>query len=107
MSSVDRKLVILLKLVSCGEGKHVVQDLVNPELAEALEFVFQLKTGGPKLICAPLCFVTAKVNSDFTNLIFLIIFVILLKHESSVGKPHNTVVCIEPRRFIWCQRKPE
>jgi hypothetical protein len=62
-----------------------MQDLVHTELVEALKFVFQLKTGGPKLLCAPLCFVTTKANSDFTNLIFLIIFVILLKHESRVG----------------------
>jgi hypothetical protein len=39
---------------------------------------FQLKTGWPKLLCAPLCFVTAKANRDFTEMIFLkISFVIL------------------------------
>jgi hypothetical protein len=85
----------LIELVNSGKRKHcVVQDLVHTELVEALEFVFQLKTGGPKVLCAPLRFVTTKVNSDFTNLIFLIIFVILLKHESRVGKPYDMVVCI-------------
>lgn len=97
MSSIDRKLVLLRELVNSGKRKHyVVQDLVNTEHVEALVFVFQLKTGGPKLLCAPVCFVTAKTNSDITNLIFFkIIFVVLLKHESrTVGKPSDVVVCI-------------
>jgi hypothetical protein len=73
----------LIELVKSGRREHyVVQDLVNTGLVEALVFVFQLKTGGPKVLCAPVCFVTAKVlcaplcfvtakaNSDFTTLIF-------------------------------------
>ena len=72
MSSVDRKLVLLRELVISGKRKYyVLQDLVNTELVEALVFVFQLKTGGPKLLCAPVCFAIAKTDSDFTNLIFL------------------------------------
>jgi hypothetical protein len=71
MSSVAQKWVLLIELVNSGEKKHyVLQDLVNTELVEALVFVFQLKTGGQKLLCAQLCFVTTKANSDFTNLIF-------------------------------------
>jgi hypothetical protein len=58
-------------LIDSGKRKYyVVQDQVCTELVEALEFVFQLKTGGPKLLYAPLCFVATKANSDFTNLIF-------------------------------------
>jgi hypothetical protein len=95
MSSVDRKWVLLIELVNSGKRKHyVVQDLVHTELVEALEFVFQLKTGGPNVLCAPLCFVNTKANSNFTNLIFLIIFLILLKHESRDGKPYDMMVCI-------------
>ena len=72
MSSVDRKLVLLRELVISGKRKYyVLQDLVNTELVEALVFVFQLKTGGPKLLYAPVCFAIAKTDSDFTNLIFL------------------------------------
>jgi hypothetical protein len=72
MSSVERKLVLLRELVISGKRKYyVLQDLVNTELVEALVFVFQLKTGGPKLLCAPVCFAIAKTDSDFTNLIFL------------------------------------
>jgi hypothetical protein len=71
-----------------------MQGLVNTELVEALLFVSQLKTGIPKLLCAPSCFVTTKANSDLTNLTFLIIFVILLKHEFRVGKPYDMVICI-------------
>jgi hypothetical protein len=49
------------------ENIMLCKELVNAELVGALVFGFiQLKTGGPKLLCAPLCFVTAKANSDFT-----------------------------------------
>ena len=61
MSSVDLKWVLLIELVNSGKRKHIVQDLVNAELVEALVFVFQLKTGGPKVLCAPLCFVYCKI----------------------------------------------
>jgi hypothetical protein len=47
---------------------HVLQDMMNTELAGALVFVFQLKSGGLKLLHAPLCCITAKANSDSTNL---------------------------------------
>jgi hypothetical protein len=80
-----------------GKRKHhIMQDLVNTELVGALLFVFQLKTCGQKFFYAPLCCVTAKANSDSTNLIFFLNhFCNLLKHKCrTVGKPSDMVICV-------------
>jgi hypothetical protein len=45
-------------------------DLMSTERVRVLVFVSQLKTGGPKSLCAPIHCPVAKANNNATNMVF-------------------------------------